>query len=102
MHTQVVSGFLGSMPRRLAACHMHLAVAWLSAAGKRSAVRPPSLLFMLCLHSVPLSALQRKGQSVLVTAAAGGTGQIAVQLAVMAGCHVVGTCSGGDKERLLR
>jgi NADPH-dependent curcumin reductase CurA len=57
---------------------------------------------MLCLHSVPLSALQRKGQTVLVTAAAGGTGQIAVQLAVMAGCHVVGTCSGGDKERLLR
>ena len=38
----------------------------------------------------------------MVTAAAGGTGQLAVQLAVLAGCHVVGTCSGGDKERLLR
>ncbi|EFN55092.1 hypothetical protein CHLNCDRAFT_134990 [Chlorella variabilis] len=44
----------------------------------------------------------RKAQTVLVTAAAGGTGQIAVQLAVMAGCHVIGTCSGGDKEVLLR
>jgi hypothetical protein len=46
--------------------------------------------------------LQRKGQTVLVTAAAGGTGQLAVQLALLAGCRVVGTCSGGDKERLLR
>ena len=47
-------------------------------------------------------AMQRKGQTVLVTAAAGGTGQLAVQLAVLAGCTVIGTCSGGDKERLLR
>ena len=46
--------------------------------------------------------MQRKGQTVLVTAAAGGTGQLAVQLAVLAGCTVIGTCSGGDKERLLR
>lgn len=50
----------------------------------------------------PRPAPQRKGQTVLVTAAAGGTGQIAVQLAVMAGCHVIGTCSGGAKETLLR
>jgi len=46
--------------------------------------------------------LQRKGQTVLVTAAAGGTGQLAVQLAVLAGCTVIGTCSGGDKADLLR
>ena len=38
----------------------------------------------------------------LVTAAAGGTGQLAVQLAVLAGCTVIGTCSGGDKADLLR
>ncbi|PSC71056.1 zinc-binding alcohol dehydrogenase domain-containing 2 [Micractinium conductrix] len=44
----------------------------------------------------------RKGQTVLVTAAAGGTGQLAVQLAVLAGCHVLGTCSGGAKETLLK
>ncbi|KAL4437515.1 hypothetical protein ABPG77_003496 [Micractinium sp. CCAP 211/92] len=44
----------------------------------------------------------RKGQTVLVTAAAGGTGQLAVQLALLAGCHVVGTCSGGAKAELLR
>lgn len=44
----------------------------------------------------------RKGQTVLVTAAAGGTGQLAVQLAVLAGCTVVGTCSGGAKTDLLK
>lgn len=48
------------------------------------------------------SAAQRKGQTVLVTAAVGGTGQLAVQLALLAGCHVVGTCSGGAKAELLR
>lgn len=39
---------------------------------------------------------------VLVTAAAGGTGQIAVQLAKLAGHHVVATCGGENKARLLK
>ena len=39
---------------------------------------------------------------VLVTAAAGGTGQFAVQLAKLAGCHVIGTCSTDDKVAFLR
>ncbi|KAJ3262345.1 Prostaglandin reductase 3 [Boothiomyces macroporosus] len=38
---------------------------------------------------------------VLVTAAAGGAGQIAVQLAKLAGNHVIGTCSTG-KEAFLK
>jgi NADPH-dependent curcumin reductase CurA len=38
---------------------------------------------------------------VLVTAAAGGTGQIAVQLAKLAGHHVVATCGGEEKARML-
>ncbi|KAJ3276814.1 Prostaglandin reductase 3 [Terramyces sp. JEL0728] len=38
---------------------------------------------------------------VLVTAAAGGAGQIAVQLAKLAGNHVIGTCSTG-KESFLK
>lgn len=42
------------------------------------------------------------GQKVLVTAAAGGTGQFAVQLAALAGCHVVATCGGPAKAALLR
>ena len=44
----------------------------------------------------------KKGETVLVTAAAGGTGQFAVQLAKLAGCHVVGTCSTDEKVDFLR
>lgn len=38
-----------------------------------------------------------KGQTILVTAAAGGTGQLAVQLAKLAGNTVIGTCGGPAK-----
>jgi len=41
------------------------------------------------------------GETVLVTAAAGGTGQYAVQLAKRAGNHVVGTCSSQQKVEFL-
>lgn len=43
----------------------------------------------------------RRGEKVLITAAAGGTGQFAVQLAKMAGCHVIGTCSTDEKVQFL-
>jgi len=42
------------------------------------------------------------GETVLITAAAGGTGHIAVQWAKAADCHVIGTCSSEDKEKLLK
>ena len=42
------------------------------------------------------------GETVLVTAAAGGTGQYAVQLAARAGATVVGTCGGDDKAEMVR
>ncbi|MEP6986189.1 MAG: zinc-binding dehydrogenase, partial [Chloroflexota bacterium] len=42
------------------------------------------------------------GETVLVTAAAGGTGQFAVQLAKLAGNTVIGTCSSDDKAELLK
>lgn len=42
------------------------------------------------------------GKVVLVTAAAGGTGQFAVQLAKLAGNTVVATCGGQDKAKLLK
>jgi hypothetical protein len=42
------------------------------------------------------------GETVLVTAAAGGTGQYAVQLAKLAGNHVIGTCSTDEKAAFLR
>lgn len=54
-----------------------------------------------------LLALERTGQLgrdevVLVTAAAGGLGQFLVQLARLAGNHVIGVCSGPEKVELLR
>lgn len=42
------------------------------------------------------------GETVLVTAAAGGTGNYVVQLAKLAGNHVIGTCSSAEKVAFLR
>ncbi len=44
----------------------------------------------------------KSGEVVLVTAAAGGTGQFAVQLAKLAGNTVIGTCSSDEKAEMLR
>ncbi|KAA3468061.1 putative quinone oxidoreductase [Gossypium australe] len=44
----------------------------------------------------------KSGKVVLVTAAAGGTGQFAVQLAKLVGNKVVATCGGKEKARLLK
>ncbi|XP_036607401.1 prostaglandin reductase 3 [Trichosurus vulpecula] len=43
-----------------------------------------------------------EGKKVLVTAAAGGTGQFAVQLAKKAKCLVIGTCSSAEKSGFLK
>jgi NADPH-dependent curcumin reductase CurA len=43
-----------------------------------------------------------QGETVLVTAAAGGVGHYAVQLAKLAGNHVIGTCRSAEKAALLR
>lgn len=40
-------------------------------------------------------------ETVLVTAAAGGTGQFVVQLAKAAGNHVIATCGSPEKAALL-
>lgn len=44
----------------------------------------------------------KSGETVLITAAAGGTGHIAVQLAKLAGNHVIGTCGNAEKADFLR
>jgi len=44
----------------------------------------------------------RPGDTVAVSAAAGGLGHIVVQLAKLAGCHVIGITSSDDKAALLR
>ena len=41
------------------------------------------------------------GETVLVTAAAGGAGHFAVQFAKLAGCTVIGTCSSAQKAEVL-
>ncbi|XP_051136817.1 uncharacterized protein LOC127255355 [Andrographis paniculata] len=48
------------------------------------------------------AAQMDSGKTVLVTAAAGGTGQFAVQLAKLAGNKVIATCGGKDKAQLLK
>ncbi|XP_054982488.1 prostaglandin reductase 3 isoform X2 [Sorex araneus] len=69
-------------------------------------VRPETLPLLLSGATAYIS-LERLGQlsegkKVLVTAAAGGTGQFAVQLAKRAKCHVIGTCSSEEKCAFLR
>lgn len=44
----------------------------------------------------------RPDDTVLVHAAAGGTGLLLVQMLARAGAHVIGTCSTAEKERLAR
>ncbi|KAJ8411556.1 hypothetical protein AAFF_G00163640 [Aldrovandia affinis] len=68
----------------------------------------PEYLTLLVSGATAYIALKRlgelvcEGETVLVTAAAGGTGQFAVQFAKMAKCHVVGTCSTDEKASFLK
>lgn len=67
----------------------------------------PHYLTMLVSGMTASIALEKVGrlqggETVLVTAAAGGTGQFAIQLARLAGCHVIGTCSTDEKAHFLR
>jgi NADPH-dependent curcumin reductase CurA len=67
----------------------------------------PELLTLMPTGVSALVALEQVGEMksnevVLVTAAAGGTGHIAVQLAKLAGNHVIGTCSSEAKAKFLQ
>ncbi|KAM7420302.1 hypothetical protein PAMA_014828 [Pampus argenteus] len=67
----------------------------------------PEFLTLLVSGATAYIAFKRlgdlaKGETVLVTAAAGGTGQFAVQFAKQAGCHVIGTCSSNEKAGFLK
>lgn len=69
-------------------------------------VRPESLTVLVSGATAYISLQQlgqlSEGKKVLVTAAAGGTGQFAVQFAKKAKCHVIGTCSSEEKCAFLR
>ncbi|KAK3420604.1 hypothetical protein EUGRSUZ_G01454 [Eucalyptus grandis] len=73
-----------------------------------SVARPdPEVVAMLTSGLTASIAREKAGQMesgkvVLVTAAAGGTGQFAVQLAKVAGNTVVATCGGREKAMLLK
>ncbi|XP_055815839.1 uncharacterized protein LOC129885552 [Solanum dulcamara] len=67
----------------------------------------PEVLAMLTSGLTASIALEKaaqmeSGKVVLVTAAAGATGQFAVQLAKLAGNTVVATCGGYEKAKLLK
>ncbi|WP_414542744.1 zinc-binding dehydrogenase [Nostoc sp. CCY0012] len=67
----------------------------------------PEILTLMPTGVSALVALEQVGEMksnevVLVTAAAGGTGHIAVQLAKLAGNHVIGICGSEAKVQLLK
>ncbi|WP_088889191.1 zinc-binding dehydrogenase [Leptolyngbya ohadii] len=67
----------------------------------------PEILTLMPTGVSALVALEqvgemRSGEVILVTAAAGGTGHIAVQLAKLAGNHVIGICGSDPKATLLK
>lgn len=77
----------------------------------RALVRKPAQLTHVQAGALPLAALTawqalvdtaglRSGQRVLIHAAAGGVGHLAVQIAKARGAHVTGTASSGKHEML--
>ena len=67
---------------------------------------PQAVALLTCGLTASISlheaARMGTGEKVLITAAAGGTGHIMVQLAKAAGNHVIATCGGADKAAFLR
>src|SRR6185503_6893231 len=67
----------------------------------------PEVLALICSGlpasiGLTVTGEMKSGETILVTAAAGGTGQFAVQLAKLTGNHVIGTCGSEEKAELLR
>ncbi|CAE8632051.1 unnamed protein product [Polarella glacialis] len=57
---------------------------------------------LTALVALELTGEIKQGQTILITAAAGGTGHFAVQIAKLNGARVIATCSTEEKAKLLR
>lgn len=68
------------------------------ASGEMAALRISALTACAMME---ITGKVRAGETVLVTAAAGGAGHFAVQFAKLAGCTVIGTTSSAEKARAL-
>jgi NADPH:quinone reductase-like Zn-dependent oxidoreductase len=83
---------------------------WLAIDAADAVVVPAATPEYVALRTSAVSAMLaleragelRRDEVVLITAAAGGLGQFLVQLARLAGNHVIGVCSGPEKAALLR
>jgi NADPH-dependent curcumin reductase CurA len=63
------------------------------------ALRPTAVSALVALEQV---GQIRDGETVAITAAAGGLGQFVVQFAKMRGCTVIGICGGAAKAKFLQ
>ncbi|RHY86777.1 hypothetical protein DYB37_003275, partial [Aphanomyces astaci] len=67
-----------------------------------AAILPLNVCGLTASIALDVVGEMKSGETVLVTAAAGATGQFAVQLAKLAGNTVVGTCSSPEKQAYLQ
>ena len=94
----VVTGMTGGGYRELMVLPARLAIPVPEATPEALSVVVSGLTASIALD---VTGAMTSGETVMVTAAAGGTGQYAVQLARMAGNHVIGTCGTDEKVELL-
>ncbi|KAB8320595.1 zinc-binding dehydrogenase [Tolypothrix campylonemoides VB511288] len=95
----VVTTVRGGGYREYQAINANLAIKVREATPEVLTLMPTGVSAMVALEQV---GEMKSQEVVLVTAAAGGTGHIAVQLAKLAGNHVIGTCGSDAKGDLLR
>ncbi|MFN6484294.1 MULTISPECIES: zinc-binding dehydrogenase [unclassified Nostoc] len=95
----VVTTVRGGGYREYQVIDANLAVKVREATAELLTLMPTGVSALVALEQV---GEMKSNEVVLVTAAAGGTGHIAVQLAKLAGNHVIGTCSSEAKAKLLR
>lgn len=95
---QVVTVMYGNGYREYSNIDSKLAMQVDKATPEMLAVYVAGATASIALH---VTARMRSDQTVLVTAAAGSSGQFAVQLAKLAGNHVIGTCGSSDEADIL-